>query len=309
MNREIFGIWLCKPGTISMPYIYEVCLATWQIMNPTFKVVLYTDNPKFCFNLLSRDTTEVRIIQDEFPGLITEAENIITDKTPEGMRFAQRSDYIRYTILRDRGGIYVDTDLLCYSSIEELVDGSNASVMMAYEYTNRICNAFMARLTDMGKTYFEDLLENYRKHYVKTSYTFNSIKYLYLLNRKHRDIVQVLPLQEGMFYPNWEDGPNGDLSMLFQEECPLRGYGIHLYNTNPKWREARDKLDLEFMETYPVSYKCDSSRDRVIKSLASLGKEDMDNIISDGKPVEVRCQFCNEAYEFSIDELKSFRRN
>ena len=30
MNREIFGIWLCKPGTISMPYIYEVCLATWQ---------------------------------------------------------------------------------------------------------------------------------------------------------------------------------------------------------------------------------------------------------------------------------------
>ncbi len=68
-------------------------------------------------------------------------------------------------------------------------------------------------------------------------------------------------------------------------------------------------LDVTFMETYPVCYKCDCSRDRVIKSLASLGKEDMDDIISDGKPVEVKCQFCNEAYEFSIEELKSFRRN
>jgi molecular chaperone Hsp33 len=67
-------------------------------------------------------------------------------------------------------------------------------------------------------------------------------------------------------------------------------------------------LDLQFMETYPVSYKCDCSRDRVIKSLASLGKEDMDDIIADGKPVEVRCQFCNQAYEFTIDELKTFRR-
>ena len=68
-------------------------------------------------------------------------------------------------------------------------------------------------------------------------------------------------------------------------------------------------LDVEFNETYPAVYKCDCSRDRVIRSLASLGKEDMDEIISDGKPVEVKCQFCNEAYEFTIDELKSFRRN
>ena len=67
-------------------------------------------------------------------------------------------------------------------------------------------------------------------------------------------------------------------------------------------------LDVEIMETYPVGYKCDCSRERVIKSLASLGKEDMDEIIADGKPVEVKCQFCNEAYEFTIDEVKSFRR-
>ena len=68
-------------------------------------------------------------------------------------------------------------------------------------------------------------------------------------------------------------------------------------------------LNLDCKENYDVCYKCDCSRDRVVKSLASLGKEDMDEIISDGKPVEVRCQFCNEAYEFTIDEIKSFRKN
>ncbi|CBK73728.1 Disulfide bond chaperones of the HSP33 family [Butyrivibrio fibrisolvens 16/4] len=68
-------------------------------------------------------------------------------------------------------------------------------------------------------------------------------------------------------------------------------------------------LDVDFKETYPAAYKCDCSRERVIKSLASLGKEDMDDIIADGKPVEVKCQFCNEAYEFTIDEIKSFRKN
>ena len=67
-------------------------------------------------------------------------------------------------------------------------------------------------------------------------------------------------------------------------------------------------LDLDFKETVEVGYQCDCSRQRVEKSLASLGKEDMDEIIADGKPIEVRCQFCNEAYEFSIDELKELRR-
>ena len=67
-------------------------------------------------------------------------------------------------------------------------------------------------------------------------------------------------------------------------------------------------LDVDFKETYEVGYRCDCSRARVIRSLCSLGREDMDEIIADGKPIEVKCQFCNQAYEFSIDELKKMRR-
>ena len=68
-------------------------------------------------------------------------------------------------------------------------------------------------------------------------------------------------------------------------------------------------LDVKVMETIDTAaFNCDCSRKRVEKSLSSLGKEDMDDIIAEGKPVEVRCQFCNKAYEFSIEELKSLRR-
>jgi molecular chaperone Hsp33 len=34
----------------------------------------------------------------------------------------------------------------------------------------------------------------------------------------------------------------------------------------------------------------------------------MDSIINDGESIEVKCQFCNKAYRFEIDELKELRK-
>lgn len=65
-----------------------------------------------------------------------------------------------------------------------------------------------------------------------------------------------------------------------------------------------DGLDVVVQERCDTGFVCDCSRERVERSLISLGHEDMDEIISDGKPIEVRCQFCNKAYQFTVDELK-----
>ena len=67
-------------------------------------------------------------------------------------------------------------------------------------------------------------------------------------------------------------------------------------------------FDVDIEETSPASFVCDCSVERVERSLAALGKEDMDSIIADDKPVEVKCQFCNKAYNFSIEDLKRLRR-
>jgi molecular chaperone Hsp33 len=36
----------------------------------------------------------------------------------------------------------------------------------------------------------------------------------------------------------------------------------------------------------------------------SIGKKDIQDMINDGKPIEVNCHFCNTNYTFSVDELK-----
>ncbi len=71
--------------------------------------------------------------------------------------------------------------------------------------------------------------------------------------------------------------------------------------------EVLKGMDLHVTEKKEVGFVCDCSRERVEGSLAALGKEDLDEIIADDKPVEVKCQFCNHKYEFSIDELKEIR--
>lgn len=252
MKNEIFAIWLCKPGTYMMPYLYEMCICTWQVLNPNYKVVIYTNEVDLKFNFLSKDTTEVRLIDEYFPNLIKEAEEIIGDDVPEGMRFAHRSDYIRYVIVSTRLGIYIDADLLCVSSIEEFMEQCKKEgkyVIMAKEDNIRIGNAFMTCLDEKGKEYYNDILQNYRTNYIKTSYTFNSIKYPMLINHRYNNIVKVLDMKDGFFYPNWEiDGPNGDLDMLKSTKCQLNGYGVHLYNSDHKWKEFRQQLEQELFQ-------------------------------------------------------------
>ena len=54
----------------------------------------------------------------------------------------------------------------------------------------------------------------------------------------------------------------------------------------------------------PVRFYCGCSKERVTKALASISRAELDEIIKDGKPIEVNCDFCNTHYTFDIDELK-----
>ena len=51
-------------------------------------------------------------------------------------------------------------------------------------------------------------------------------------------------------------------------------------------------------------YKCDCSRLRVEKALISLGRKELEEMISEGNPVTLHCDFCNKDYTFSVEELK-----
>ena len=66
-------------------------------------------------------------------------------------------------------------------------------------------------------------------------------------------------------------------------------------------------MDMELLSTMPVEFSCNCSRERVAKALYSIGKKEMDEMIADGEPIEVKCHFCNRAYQFSVEDLKQIR--
>ncbi|MBQ7817688.1 MAG: Hsp33 family molecular chaperone HslO [Oscillospiraceae bacterium] len=62
-------------------------------------------------------------------------------------------------------------------------------------------------------------------------------------------------------------------------------------------------LGIVFMETQEVSYKCYCSRDRVTQALISLGKDELTEIKEEGKTFPVECQFCDEKYQFTPEDI------
>lgn len=56
--------------------------------------------------------------------------------------------------------------------------------------------------------------------------------------------------------------------------------------------------DVRMFERTPVFFRCRCSRERVVGMLRSLGAEEIRSILEERGSVEVRCDFCNRAYQF-----------
>ena len=63
-------------------------------------------------------------------------------------------------------------------------------------------------------------------------------------------------------------------------------------------------LDVVVTDTLPAAFQCNCSHERIEKAIISIGKKDIQEMIDEGKEVEVKCHFCNTAYTFSVEELK-----
>lgn len=63
-------------------------------------------------------------------------------------------------------------------------------------------------------------------------------------------------------------------------------------------------MDVEYTDTLPTQFACNCSKERVEKALISIGRKDIQEMIDDGKDIEMHCHFCNTSYQFSVDELK-----
>ena len=63
-------------------------------------------------------------------------------------------------------------------------------------------------------------------------------------------------------------------------------------------------FDMEINE----KFYCNCSRERVEKALISIGRKELNEMIQEGKSIEMNCHFCNKNYEFTVEELKEILR-
>lgn len=62
-------------------------------------------------------------------------------------------------------------------------------------------------------------------------------------------------------------------------------------------------MDYNINDSMIPKFECDCSRDKVEKALISIGKNELQQLYSEGKEEELKCHFCNKSYIFTSEEI------
>ncbi len=65
-----------------------------------------------------------------------------------------------------------------------------------------------------------------------------------------------------------------------------------------------DGLGLEITDTMPARFYCNCSKERVEQAVVSVGRKEIQAMIEEGEDIEVKCHFCNTAYQYTVEELR-----
>ena len=67
-------------------------------------------------------------------------------------------------------------------------------------------------------------------------------------------------------------------------------------------------FDVQINEKMDTRFHCNCSKERVEKALISIGRKELNEMIQEGKPIEMNCHFCNTNYNFTVEELNEILR-
>ncbi len=69
-------------------------------------------------------------------------------------------------------------------------------------------------------------------------------------------------------------------------------------------KELVPQPDLEVMSRYPVSFTCSCSKERVMRALISMGREELEDILAKEGEAQADCHFCTTHYVVTGDEIR-----
>jgi len=71
--------------------------------------------------------------------------------------------------------------------------------------------------------------------------------------------------------------------------------------------EVLGTRELRACGSVPVQFACDCSVERIERAIMLLSEEDIDELLDEGKPLEVTCHFCAESYRIAPESLRERR--
>ena len=74
-------------------------------------------------------------------------------------------------------------------------------------------------------------------------------------------------------------------------------------------KKALAGFEPEILDSFPVEYRCNCTRERVEKMLLSLGEEELSSMVQSGEVTEICCHFCDKKYHFTPREIEQLRQN
>ena len=72
--------------------------------------------------------------------------------------------------------------------------------------------------------------------------------------------------------------------------------------------QVLEGFDMQINEKTDTRFHCNCTRERVEKALISIGRKELNEMIQEGKPIEMNCHFCNTNYTFTVEEMKEILR-
>ena len=113
-------------------------------------------------------------------------------------------------------------------------------------------------------------------------------------------IIQLMPFVE--------DGMVDKLEQKLNSIDSVTSYLDRGFTPEQLLDEFLGEFGLEILDKLDTRFHCDCSREKVEKALISVGKKELNDMVQEGKLVEVKCHFCNTPYVFNVEELKNLIR-
>lgn len=179
-----------------------------------------------------------------------------------------------------------------------------------------IGNGTLTVIRDMGlkepyvgqiDLYSGEVAEDLTYYFTKSEQTPSSVGLGVLVERESLSviaaggfIVQLMPFAEDETISHLEDNLKKFTSVtdiLKSGKTPEELLGIIL-----------DGFDMEITERTDLNFYCNCDKDRVERALMLISRKEIQDMIDEGKEVELCCQFCNKKYTFSVDELREIAK-